>query len=618
MGQRLAPWIPLLVLLLLAAWHGVLTLRLFGGNAAEIVTGLTDERPVVAGRHALHGHWGRLGTVRGKDRLSVVGYEPAFLAGCPQTPWFDSGSRPAEVFATVADCQAAYKIGLALSWALLPFLAWLGAAALGWEGKGRNAALTLALILCWSPWGRERLWAGDLALLLSTGSFLLALCLLSRFHDAPTWKCGLALAGTLGLTLFWLPFMLVCLLPVLVLFYSFTGSHRPWRWHLALGVVAGGACVLNGPWLHALLETWWLLGERTLPPAGLSARLWPWSPTALTLTMPARLLLGLLLAGGASGLVLLRRGASGSLFPLLAALCVAWAWAMLGPLWEGCSPVEPEKFLFTTLFLAVLPTVQSLGVLHNLLARWVTLRWRWLGAVSLLLLLEWGLGLHRDVREFLRESWRAPRLPLGLSSEQEACLEELRTKTTPAARILWEDTARTDAWSPLLPTQTQRSYLGGLGQGGPVEHLRLRWANGMLAGKSLPEWTETEVNGFCTRYNIGWVVSQSPKGTHFWQEQPLARFVGVLPGGLHLFALQRPPSFFLQGKGRIIHCDRQRITLEDVEPEQGILLLSFHHHDRMRSTDHRVQLEPARGVDGELPLLRLRVAGPVSRVTIQW
>lgn len=612
-------WTQLALVLLLWGGHGVLTLRLFGPDLARAWTGLTDERPVVAGRHALHYRLGIQGAEQWRARGDVVGYDPTLSGGIPLTPWFDSGARPAEVFAFVGGTSpAAYKLGVAVSWLGFPLLAWFGAACLGWAWSARNAALALMLVLCWSPWGLERFRDGDLALLHSTGCLILAVTLLPRFQEVPSWSNWLGLVLFMSLTLFWLPFMGLCLLPAVFLYYFCAGSHRPWRWHLALGAAVLGALVVIWPWLAAFKEYWWLLTERsTSPVPSFAVTSSPYLAASGTLSLSARLLYLLLLMGGACGVVLVRRGGQGNLFALLAAMSVAWGLNMLGPLWEGCNAVEPERFVFTMLVLAVLPTAQAaLAVRTRLLLKLPT-RWVWFCISLGLLFLELALGLHRDVRELWRGTWRVSQLPLGLSPEYEACLFQLRELTNTNARIFWEETARTESWSPLLSSLTQRTFIGGLGPG-PTEHVQLRWANGAIAGKPLHEWSAKEMTEFCRRYNVGWVVGHSPKGVHFWQQFPGAILVARLPGGGSLFALSSCPTFFLRGQGRVTQCDHQRLTLEDLEPEQGRIVVSFHHHDRMQASDQRVHLERAAWPGGPLPLLQLRLSGPVARVTIQW
>src|SRR5438132_8153452 len=125
----------------LLAWQGWMTLTLFGPDHPW--ERLLDDQPVISGRHALHLYHGMLGaeSLRQRGRLSC--YDPAFQAGYPKTPIFDSGSRPAELFLTVGHVfaairgrdrpsqpernetmalkgAAAYKIGLAICCWLVP------------------------------------------------------------------------------------------------------------------------------------------------------------------------------------------------------------------------------------------------------------------------------------------------------------------------------------------------------------------------------------------------------------------------------------------------------------------------------------------------------------------
>src|SRR5262249_48504647 len=74
-----------------------LALALFGpGRQWDAVT---DDRPVLSGRHPLHQYHGSLGASAFRTSRSTTCYDPAFQAGYPKTPVFDGGSRPAELFA---------------------------------------------------------------------------------------------------------------------------------------------------------------------------------------------------------------------------------------------------------------------------------------------------------------------------------------------------------------------------------------------------------------------------------------------------------------------------------------------------------------------------------------
>jgi hypothetical protein len=85
-----------LLLAVLCVAQGWLTLGLFGAERSWAA--VLDDRPIVSGRHALHLYHGQLGVRSLLHQGSSSCYDPAFLAGYPKTPIFDSGCRPAELF----------------------------------------------------------------------------------------------------------------------------------------------------------------------------------------------------------------------------------------------------------------------------------------------------------------------------------------------------------------------------------------------------------------------------------------------------------------------------------------------------------------------------------------
>src|SRR5256885_2042654 len=80
----------LLGLPLLLAWQAWMTLVLLGAEGDPAA--LLDGRPILSGRHPLHQYHGSLGA-RSLLRTGTLScYDPAFHAGYPKTPVFDSGS----------------------------------------------------------------------------------------------------------------------------------------------------------------------------------------------------------------------------------------------------------------------------------------------------------------------------------------------------------------------------------------------------------------------------------------------------------------------------------------------------------------------------------------------
>src|SRR5205823_4870414 len=94
-------WLVVLAgLVVCQAW---LTLGLLGPG--DPWTKLTNDEPLVSGRHPLHEYHGCLGATAFCEQRTFTCYDPAFQAGYPKTPVFDSGSRPAELFLLLAGAR---------------------------------------------------------------------------------------------------------------------------------------------------------------------------------------------------------------------------------------------------------------------------------------------------------------------------------------------------------------------------------------------------------------------------------------------------------------------------------------------------------------------------------
>ena len=99
--------------LVLLAWQGWLTWGLFGPSppAPCSTTNLSSRGGTRCTSTTVI-----LAPAPSWSEAAYVVSTPAFQAGYPKTPVFDSGSRPAELFLLLAGgrfCPAAYKLGLA-------------------------------------------------------------------------------------------------------------------------------------------------------------------------------------------------------------------------------------------------------------------------------------------------------------------------------------------------------------------------------------------------------------------------------------------------------------------------------------------------------------------------
>jgi hypothetical protein len=338
---------------------------------------------------------------------------------------------------------------------------------------------------------------------------------------------------------------------------------------------------------------------------------------------PDRVLTGLLIGAAAIGVIVLNEtnqrpaarllglGAGG--FLILATAGVAS---------ESLGRFGTPRLLVPALWFAALPAAHAFTQGWQWLARWTGGPWR--GAVvatSLLALAGW--GAEKTVRDLVARCAGTTPLVIGLTAENHALVEAIRTHTTPEARILWEDFSGQETasqWTALLPLLTERSYLGGLDPDACIEHTYASLVEPNLAGRPLAAWSDADLEEFCRRYNIGWVVCRSSPAIARFRAWPKASLVTSMAGdGLACLYRLRPRSMALKGQARLLHADWRHITLADVVPEDGMVVLSLHYQAGLRvSPSRRVQIEKEPDPNDPIPFIRLRLPGPVARLTLTW
>ena len=196
----------------------------------------------------------------------------------------------------------------------------------------------------------------------------------------------------------------------------------------------------------------------------------------------------------------------------------------------------------------------------------------------------------------------------------------LRRETTQEGRILWEETARSAAWSALLPDRADRSLVGGLGRAQPVrlETLQVRLHEGGLIGRSIEDWSDHELATLADTWNLGWVAAFQTITQRRLGQWPLAEAVADLPSGGRLFRIKRQLSFCRIGQAQLSAVYRNQMTFTDLVPDNGQIVLSLHAHRGMRVTNDRAKLETwTQPYDGT-PMVRIRLPGPMERLTIEW
>ena len=271
----------------------------------------------------------------------------------------------------------------------------------------------------------------------------------------------------------------------------------------------------------------------------------------------------------------------------------AFVLSMLGISWEPLGIVGTAALLAPALWFACIPAAHA----------WVsTGSWLWRhGALARFalaaLLLATGCGFYLLIETpatMLERFGPGEPLEIGLNSERKAIVQALIDATTDDARILWEDRHRSrqaSRWPALLPTLTGRCYIGGLDPDGFIEHSSISLMNQKLEGVSLVDlkseekgWTDDKLADYCRRYNVRWVVAWSPATSQRFSEWPMAQKRAQLvdEGVGWLFEIDRRPNFALKGKAELVEANGRFITLQNVVPHHGEVVISLHYHEHAR------------------------------------
>ncbi|CAN5259912.1 hypothetical protein BH11PLA2_BH11PLA2_11370 [soil metagenome] len=620
----------LIALAFIVAGQAGLALELFGSTAA-----LGDDRPILSGRHPLHLYHAKLGAETFRQRYATACYDPCFQAGYPKTPVFDGGCRLAEFVLVLIgrDHSAmAYKIGLFTLLLMIPLAFAIAARGAGISAAGACLAAVLGIGVGWSPPVRSLIDAGDCDVLLAGLCALVFVAWLSRYN----WEAGplswfvIMMCTIVGMYAH--PVVWIGLLPVVLVYYVVAAPRHGPAWHLGLVGSTGVGLAFNMWWLWDWGKFWWLRQPSVddlalFPTWGAMLRSTP-ENLALLGPVPFGWPLAIIGFGCCLGLIALKRRSSPALFAFTGLLAVIVA--RLGQVWPPFINGDAERAAPLAAVMACLPVAGVVSAWTQRAALGLPLV---LSIVAMPLLLTLDNVPARAVRDALHLQL-AP-LPLGFTQDQEEFIRGLQLNTTAEARILLEDVTPESRigwnWTALLPTRMDRSFLGGLDPDARFEHAFCGLSGSRLNGRSLSEWTDAELHEFTWRYNVGWVACRTPETLSRWQRLAGATVVGHYrdDGDVTLVKLERNCSFILFGSAKWEQADRKKVVLTDVIPADAphpdggpipakVIVLSLHYQAGLKVSPNIVTVERVPSAHDPIPMVRLRMHGPLSRVVLSW
>jgi hypothetical protein len=514
---------------------------------------------------------------------------------------------------------AAYKLGLFCFLLALPPLLWSAARAAGLGRLEAVPAAGLALLVWWGRPCQQALMAGDVDILAALVLALCHLALLIGFDRSPRLRywLGMALTGAAGI--YANPSIFLVLLPVFLIYYLIAGPRHGPGWHLGLFLACTLSIGSNALWLMDWLSSWWIHLPLAFPSELLAHRTLRslWETSLWGTPIDRGLTLCILAAGliGGFGWGLEGRKVAARTIGLACALFLLLA--LGGVSWQPLGRFGTERLVIGALMLASFPAAHLGAVGYRALS--TALGSRKLRLVICGLVVS-GLGLagRNWIVTLYRQIEGIAPLPLGLTADQQSLVAQLRSRTDASGRILWEERScelEQSCWTALLPVLTDRSYLGGLGPLISIEHGYARLTDQSLAGRPLRDWSDGELEDFCRRYNVRWIIVWSRANRE--RLQSWSGIVGheALASGATL--LERPAgSYVLKGSAVWHSANPDRITLTNVVPDDGKVVLSLHYHSSLRVSPSRVRLEREPDAADPIPFVRLRLPAPASLVTI--
>jgi hypothetical protein len=622
--------------------------------------------PVIVVDHAIHEYHGSLGARFFRETGTTWGYDPYFMAGYPETPVWDSSSNPSILFDLIGGGgnYRAYKVGLLMCSILLLVSIMAGAWVAGLGVAEIAVASTLAWLAFWIGFPISLWRSGLFAFITASAGIGLLLGLCARFDRNPTrvnW-IGLTIVGA-GLFFF---HVMTPILTVggLLAFYATAGRRHGRRWHLAIFGASALAIAANLPWLVTL----WKFRDLRI---GTGLFMTTDSPLYLlqyflSATTDGRMALVLLVLGLPGLVVWWFGGRRSSASAFGGSIVALLSLATFGSLWAPTKTLEPLRFLVPLLFLLACPAASTVVSASRGIARlagggtrgrlaaclaWSAVLGGWCAVERPLFVSCWAFLKHDRP------------LVVGIKPEMRQLVEWLRKNTDLSARILFEDQLRllewTDAesvhWTPLLPDllgADSRMFIGGLYQTAFIKHHGMAaFGDFQLGDRPIDEWVPPEVDEFCRTYNIGWVVCWSPLSKFWFDRYAMAKRVATLPrystpdlrpsdnehervaiirkagrdvalryileaGRTYaIYRVERPRSYFLKGRGRIVTVGPNRLELADVEPEGGAVVVSLHWIDTWR-TEPPLTLRPEPAPPDPVDFVRIETPGPVKKLVL--
>ena len=215
----------------------------------------------------------------------------------------------------------------------------------------------------------------------------------------------------------------------------------------------------------------------------------------------------------------------------------------------------------------------------------------------------------------------------SLHSGNKALIQWITEETTNEGRILIEDSCFLDTqgkdtspWGhqfylthlpALLPYYTGREFIGGPHPFSIIQHHFAEFHDGILFKNAIETFSLPDLQSYFDLYNIKWIICWSDRARTFFNQYPHYLLQGDKVDKFYTYTVNRAPSYFYKGKGRI-SADYNQLQLTEIEPNDEIIIK--YHWLQQFKTDPPRQIEKVMIMDD--PIGFIKILNPPSSILV--
>lgn len=589
------------------------------------ISEILSMQPLTTIDHAYHQYQTDLALELARQGL-LAGYDTTFGAGyIGGLPYNLSGKLPALaawLLSPFLDSVQAYKLYVFIAQAIAP----AGVVLAAWLLRLPTPAVAISGVLGLALWWASAFhWynsAGMVAFVLIS-FFSLPFCVLLErvMRSGSSWLLSIHLGVFGGAMMLAHP-----LFPVPIFFFALALCIVAPKYYLKLStlgkLVAAAAIAVGSNWVWIV----YLLENAGLATPSVSAKyqaligidivwrgmLGQWAAPAM-----GSKLYPLLLLGACLSLFLVR----GDAVRWVRASFLAWAaivlYAALGAALPGVDALQPNRFAPVGYLFLIVPFSLTVHELVNLLRSTSKRR---LFAYTMLGVL--GVGSTPCLAEVAREIGYGnhgrygaqPPEVRGIGAVNRDLLRWLANNTDNTGRVLFEtslgrvhDRAHI---AGLLAEKSVREFIGGPY---PYAFFAGFW-DGFVFGKPIDTIPPAHFLEYLDLYNVRWILAHSSAARRYLSRLESVRADETI-GPVQAFTVMQAPSFFLEGEGKILERETNRLVLRTVgEPGQAVTL-KYHWVPGLKARDGSA-VEGVYRLDDPQPFVRVSPKGAVVELSI--